>query len=370
MSKKERIRLLVGVIVIAVFFCAIASIGWTKQEFTITYCYGFDDKYETQIVKKGFVKEPLDPGRFGYVFDGWYYTDKQGNEILFDFETERVTTDLDLTAHWKPFETEFVFNPNGGECDVDSMLISYGSDFVLPIPEKKGYYFVGWGGSTGWLFPMEETWEQPLAAVPLRAYWSKFKPGTVYRLGEYEMTPIYDEEEFVGWQKEKIEWIPVDKKDGKYLLVTKDSIDYRSLGSELVPVPWAKTELRRWLNEDFYNNVFTDEERAAICDFTDTELGTTDKVFLLSLEESKLIFGLDRYVSGTEYARSKGLEDPMQCEEITTWFGDKYVFYPWLTRSFRDGKNWTTGAAERGREAISPAGLRPAIWVDAEKLLK
>lgn len=370
MSKKERIRLLIGIIVITLFFCAIASIGWTKDEFMITYFYGFDGKNETQIVKKGYVKEPLDPGRYGYVFDGWYYTDKQGNEILFDFETERITTDLELTAHWKPFETEFLFDPNGGECKVESMLVAYGNDFVLPKAEKTGYYFVGWGSDIGWLFPMEQKWEQPIETVHLNACWSKFKPGTVYRLGEYENTPIYDEEEIIGWQKEKIEWVPIDKKDGKYLLVTKDIIDYRALDSNNRSVRWSECELRRWLNEDFYINAFSDEEKALLCDYTDVEFGSTDKVFLLSLEESKLLWGLDRYVSGTKYAQLKGLEKPELALQITTWFGETYFFYSWLTRTYDNGRYWSTGNADSMVVATRPEGIRPAIWVDADKLKK
>ena len=369
MTKKERIRLLIGTLIMGAVFLAVAAIGWTQQEFVINYFYGFDGKYESVIVKKGFQKDPLEPGRYGHVFDGWYYLDKQGNEVLFDFETERVTRNLDLTAHWEPFETEFIFNPTGGDCDVESMTVPYGTDFVLPTPTKKGYYFVGWGSDTGWLWPQEATWEHPLVTVRFKACWSKFKPGTVYRLGEYEQTAIYDNEVFVGWQREPIEWIPVDKIDGKYLLVSKDIIDYRTLSPEHYPVPWQNTELRRWLNEEFYYNVFTEEERAVICDFTDPEFGTTDKVFILSLEEAKLIFGLERYVSGTDYARSKGLEDPRNCTEITTRFGENYIFYPWLTRSFWEGKNWETTGSAAGGGWAHKSGLRPAILVDPEKLL-
>ena len=364
MTKKERIRLLIGTLIMSAIFLAVAAIGWTQQEFVINYFYGFDGKYETVIVKKGYQKNPLEPGRYGHVFDGWYYLDKQGNEVLFDFETERVMRNLDLTAHWKPFETEFIFNPTGGDCDVESMLVPYGSEFVLPTPTKKGYYFVGWGVNTGWLWPQKATWEHPLVAVHFKACWSKFKPGTVYRLGEYEQTAIYDNEVFVGWQREPIEWIPVDKIDGKYLLVAKDSLDYRRFDSETRSVSWADCDLREWLNGEFYNTVFTDEERAVICDFTDPVLGTTDKVFLLSLEESKLIFGLERYVEGTDYARSKGLENPRNCDEITTWFGEHYIFYPWYTRTLIDGLVYNA----HGGGGISISGIRPAILVDPEKL--
>lgn len=365
MDKKERKRLLVGVIVMALFFCAIASIGWTKQKFTITYFYGFDDKYETQIVKKGYVEEPPSSGRYGYVFDGWYYTDRQGNEILFDFETERVTTDLELTAHWVPFETDVYFNAMGGECEIDYMSAAYGSEVTFPTPAKKGYYFIGWVTSQRWMAPMTRTWTVLHPKVNYYAVWSKFPAGTSYFIGEYEQNiAIYEDEKLVGWEKEPLEWVPIDKKDGKYLLVTKYIIDTRSLGSEPGQVHWAQSDLREWLNGEFYNTVFTDAERAMICDFTDEELGTTDKVFLLSIEETNLLYGSDLYVNGTEYAYEKGLEDPLNCLEFAGG-----VFYHWFTRSYDEYKNWhTCGGALGASSAYRPKGIRPAIWVDASLL--
>ena len=76
MTKKERIRLLTGVAVMALLFGAVASIGWTQDEFLITYYYGYDGKYEMHTVKKGYQKKPLEPGRYGHVFDGWYYNEE------------------------------------------------------------------------------------------------------------------------------------------------------------------------------------------------------------------------------------------------------------------------------------------------------
>ena len=62
MTKKERIRLLIGIGVMVVIFVAIASIGWTQDECLITYHYGFDGKYETQTVKKDIKKSRSNPG--------------------------------------------------------------------------------------------------------------------------------------------------------------------------------------------------------------------------------------------------------------------------------------------------------------------
>ena len=110
--------------------------------------------------------------------------------------------------------------------------------------------------------------------------------------------------------------------------------------------------------------MFSEEEKAMLCGYYDEKLGTTDKVFLLSLEESKLIFGLERYVEGTDYAKSKGLENPRNCDEITTWFGEHYIFYPWYTRTLIDGLVYNA----HGGGGISRSGIRPAILIDPSKL--
>ncbi|WP_330624619.1 InlB B-repeat-containing protein, partial [Anaerostipes sp.] len=46
------------------------------------------------------VLRPEAPVREGYIFDGWYYTDKEGNEVLWDFE-EPVYENMMLKARWK-----------------------------------------------------------------------------------------------------------------------------------------------------------------------------------------------------------------------------------------------------------------------------
>ena len=172
---KDRIRILLGIIALLLGFIAVAAIGWTKDEFTITYYYGFDEKYETAVVKKGYVKKPLTPGRYGHVFDGWYYTDKQGNEIPFDFESDRVTTDLKLTAHWKPMQTELLLIlPDGlGECEFESIMLTYESEYTLPEAEREGYYFAGWQILTGFMLT-DGIWTHPKDTVAVYAQWSKF----------------------------------------------------------------------------------------------------------------------------------------------------------------------------------------------------
>ncbi len=62
---------------------------------------GGDYQPETQTVKGGDCAEaPRDPAKEGYVFEGWYYTDEDGNEMKWDFKTP-VHSDVKLKAKWK-----------------------------------------------------------------------------------------------------------------------------------------------------------------------------------------------------------------------------------------------------------------------------
>ena len=62
---------------------------------------GGDYQPETQTVKGGDCAEaPRDPAKEGYVFEGWYYIDEDGNEVKWDFKTP-VHSDVKLKAKWK-----------------------------------------------------------------------------------------------------------------------------------------------------------------------------------------------------------------------------------------------------------------------------
>lgn len=53
---------------------------------------------------------------------------------------------------------------------------------------------------------------------------------------------------------------------------------------------WADSEIRYWLNHELLNSVFTDDKKATILETKLPDVGTTDKVFLLSHEEAKMLF--------------------------------------------------------------------------------
>ena len=203
---------------------------------------------------------------------------------------------------------------------------------------------------------------------------SKAKVGDTVFFGSYEQDNISSN------GKEDIEWSVLAKEDNRVLLISKYALDCKQYNAELTDVTWEICSLRQWLNGTFLNDAFSAEEQALIQDTYvsadanpkyDTNPGnaTTDKVFLLSINEAEKYFGSDedRKCTSTEYAKANGaytnsiytkngvltcewwLRSPghhrsnatfVDCDGSVFYFGD-YVSYDY-------------------------AGVRPALWINLD----
>lgn len=118
-----------------------------KEEYTVTMdANGGSSDIESMTFKYG---EPVGelpvPARAGCTFIGWF--DKSSLPAN-EYTAETVFEDRNLRrlyALWAQDEYILKFDPNGGECDVDSMPVYYGQNYgELPVPTKPGYQFDGW----------------------------------------------------------------------------------------------------------------------------------------------------------------------------------------------------------------------------------
>lgn len=109
----------------------------------------------------------------------------------------------------------------------------------------------------------------------------------------------YPQSDASGDTKDPIEWIVVDRKDDKLLLLSKYVLDCKCYNDDYEDVTWETCTLRKWLNFDFLNNAFNDNEQDCIIESeivnhrnylfnTSGGNNTIDKVFVLSSEELKL----------------------------------------------------------------------------------
>ena len=190
--------------------------------------------------------------------------------------------------------------------------------------------------------------------------------GDVYIFGSYEQ----DNNEANG--KEDIEWQVLEKDGTKILVISKYALDYQPYNTEWEAVTWETCSLREWLNDEFINTAFSDEEKAMIPtvvvtadenpypnpygDETDPGNDTQDQIFLLSIIEVEKYFDSD---------------DARECEVTASVRARDY--YGWWLRSPGFGAVFASNidiigrVDESGYNADNEAlAVRPALWIDLE----
>ncbi len=170
--------------------------------------------------------------------------------------------------------------------------------------------------------------------------------------------------------KDPIEWIVLERKCGKALLISKYGIDCKPYNPESIDTTWETAPLRKWLNNDFLNSAFNRMEQKKIQTtrvFTPDGYkvrggkATTDKIFLLSIEEAEQYFPAysERVCFPTEYAVSKG-----------AWIDDNRC--DWWLRSPGQEQDRAAYIAHAGYvdnygcDVYGTCCVRPALWVDFE----
>lgn len=198
---------------------------------------------------------------------------------------------------------------------------------------------------------------------------AKANPGDTVFFGAYEQ----DNNTSNG--KEDVEWLVLEVKDGKALVVSKYALDCKQYNTSNTNVTWETCTLRKWLNTDFINSAFSSDEKAKIPTVTvsaDKNPGysanpgnaTQDQVFLLSITEANKYFNSTgaRQCEPTDYAVANG-----------TWESDSGNFCWWWLRSCGYGQG--SAARVSGSGIVSSAGydvdynngaVRPAMWISLE----
>lgn len=139
---------------------------------------------------------------------------------------------------------------------------------------------------------------------------SKFKVGEYITFGYYEQDLN---------KRNEIEWLVLEVKHGKALLISRYALDCQPYNSKCVDVTWETCTLRQWLNIDFINAAFSDNEKARILTVpvsadknpnysTNPGNVTKDKIFLLSVAEVNKYFSNkeSRKCARTAYAAAQG----------------------------------------------------------------
>ena len=189
--------------------------------------------------------------------------------------------------------------------------------------------------------------------------------GDVINYGSYKQTVRdgMDEYDLKQYDPEPIQWRMVDKRDGFGLFVSEKVLDCVPYNASTTDTPYADSELRKFLVNDFWKTAFSSEERKIIktANFAGGAGGDTrDKVFCLSAAEAKKYFPGDGGLTArhTDYAHGRGV-----------WHGAGSASIWWLRDN---GLNSTYAKYVEGDGTINNdgyfvstecVGVRPAVWI-------
>ena len=197
---------------------------------------------------------------------------------------------------------------------------------------------------------------------------AKANPGDTVFFGAYEQ----DNNTSNG--KEDVEWLVLEVKDGKALVVSKYALDCKQYNTSNTNVTWETCTLRKWLNTDFINSAFSSDEKAKIPTVTvsaDKKHGhsanpgnaTQDQVFLLSITEANKYFNSTgaRQCEPTDYAVANGAWESV--DGNCGW----WLRSPGVTQYSAHSAAYvhnSGGVYESGSDVdIGTSAVRPAMWI-------
>ncbi len=125
----------------------------------------------------------------------------------------------------------------------------------------------------------------------------------------------YEQDNNLKNGKEPIEWIVLSNDGSQLFLLSKFALANKVIDEDLdndYDGSWAESGIRKWLNNDFIEDAFNEAEAYVIAESELSDTETTDKVFLLSYDESYSMPGIfytesDRRCAPTAYAEAQGV---------------------------------------------------------------
>lgn len=193
------------------------------------------------------------------------------------------------------------------------------------------------------------------------------------KVGDYVFFGAYEQDNNTSNGQEDIEWLVLEVKGGKALVISKYALDCKQYNTSYTDVTWETCTLRKWLNNGFINAAFSADERAMIPTVTvsadknpdcSTNPGnaTQDQVFLLSITEANKYFSSNsaRQCEPTEHAVAGGVY--VSSSNGNCWW--------WLRSPGRDQNdaayvNNDGDVNEYGyRVDDDSSAVRPALWID------
>lgn len=204
--------------------------------------------------------------------------------------------------------------------------------------------------------------------------------GDTVTFGTYEQNNNYSD------GNENIEWVVIDKQEDKIMVVSKYIIAEQPFNTTNEGhISWENCTLRKWLNNDFLNEAFSDAEKKLISDttvsnteylafglsYSTTDYLTTDKIFLLSENERNMLSSVDA-LKGIVTESVIALFSDAANSDVANINPSNFEPLWWLRTTWEDAVDCQASVAygasydEHEHDTCNveeSAGVRPAMWI-------
>ena len=191
------------------------------------------------------------------------------------------------------------------------------------------------------------------------------------KVGDYVFFGAYEQDNNTSNGKEDVEWLVLEIKNGKALVISKYALDCKTYTIGDTAATWETCTLRKWLNNVFINAAFSADEKAMIPTVTvsadknpdySTNPGnaTQDQVFLLSIQEA------NKYFSSNSARQCKPTDEVANGMYFSSYYGNC-----WWLRSPGNAPDCAAYVSRDGDVDEYGSGVayyykpvRPALWID------
>ena len=162
-------------------------------------------------------------------------------------------------------------------------------------------------------------------------------------------------------------WIVLERQGNRALVISDGVIDFKKFNDVNYDNEWSTCSLKKWLNDRFIYKLGTPYKESIIS-------VNGEKVFLLSADEVR------RYFPTNESRKCKSLVSSygMPVDRGLAWWwlrtkGESYskvAYVDWDGNvNFEGASSTPTGGWSRGWRTYNELGVRPAMWIDLDKLI-
>ncbi len=200
----------------------------------------------------------------------------------------------------------------------------------------------------------------------------KTKCKQLLAIGDKFTFGTYEQDNVTSNGAEDIEWLVLAKENNKILVISDKVLDFQSYNEKPYyetrkSITWEQCSLRKWLNDSFLNEAFSEEERALIqsiiVSVDKISKYYTDKVFLLSYNEVEKYFSDNhaRKCAFTAYAKAHAAGRGADAWWLRSLTGPDYA-------AFVESSSGGLYYKSNGFVTSDGCGVRPALWIDLDSM--